>query len=134
MSNKRNRAPDLAGQIARLKDHLRIADERADKARDILRRIVDACDEEDGEIDSALIDEARKCLDGAAIQSPITDAAIDAAVTKSGQDMPLACEKCDGPDDGFGWYAHPSHPGVRHRSCAPSGSFFYLHGAATKKR
>lgn len=95
-AEKKRRGPDLAGQIASLKDHLRIADERADKARDILRRIVDACDEEDGEIDSALIDEARECLDGAAIQSPITDAAIDAAVTKSGQDMPLACEKCDG--------------------------------------
>lgn len=59
---RRAAAPDLAGQIVSLKDHLRIAYERADKARDILRRIVDACDEEDGEIDSALIDEARECI------------------------------------------------------------------------
>jgi hypothetical protein len=63
MSNKRNRAPDLAGQIARLKDHLRIADERADKARDILRRIVAEWDENEiGQIDGGVIDEARECI------------------------------------------------------------------------
>lgn len=72
---------DLAGQIASLKDHLRIADARLNAAEDILRRIVDEWDESEiGMIDGAVIEEAREHLDMPTIQSPITDAAIDAAV------------------------------------------------------
>lgn len=81
MSNERNRTPDLAGQIVSLKDHLRLADARLDAADGLLRRIVEQWDENEvGMLDGEVIEEARAHLDGAAIKSPITDAAIDAAV------------------------------------------------------
>ena len=40
------------------------------------------------------------------------------------------CEACRKGDDGFGWYRHPSHAGVRHRGCAVDGSELARLGAA----
>lgn len=80
---RRAAAPDLAGQIVSLKDHLRLADARLDAADGLLRRIVEQWDENEvGMLDGEVIEEARAHLDGAAIKSPITDAAIDAAVAE----------------------------------------------------
>lgn len=34
----------------------------------------------------------------------------------------MFCQHCNGASDGFGWYRHTSHEGVRHRDCAVNGS------------
>ena len=75
--------PDLPGQIASLKDHLRIAYTRLDKADDILRRIVEGWDGNNDSAVAAAIESARVHLDMEASRSPITDDAIDAAVAEA---------------------------------------------------
>ena len=95
-------ALDFAGQIASLKDHLRLSGTRLNAAEDILRSLVDEWDET-GQIGKTVIEDARAHLDMAppSAQSPITDAAIDAAKPKPWN----ACPKCknlvDIDDEGF---------------------------------